>query len=317
MTEEPKSSQGPALAAMRIASLWLLAGALFKLFKGSPADLPPNLVELVGRSQITLFFKAAIAIELAVVVLVWLKPKFGWFFLAGNFAVFIAVLFPLALEGAESCGCFGGSITISPWLMIGIDGTLLLAILATRPWSTVTSKGGPWILTLLLIGLGAAAPWIVIDTEGDTTPAPVTNGETSGPGTPEAAPRFVVFDFPTWVGKSIYDEDLPLRKHLDANIEELAPDGRWIFWRMTCSHCAAHLLELHANYDGSPLVLIRDHEPKDATEQPEVTLMPEGPDVRQISLRKGPVYYMTTPVEMIVSGGQILSVEENVGSEEH
>lgn len=300
MTEDSPKGQGPALIAMRLASLWLLAGALFKLFKGSPADLPPTIVDIVGKGNITLFFKAAIGIELATVVLTWLKPKLGWFFLAGTFLVFLGVLTPLALEGAESCGCFGGSVPIPPWVMMTIDGVLLLGILATRPWKTVRAKGAPVAVIGLLIVLGGAAPWFLVKTEG----------------VPPEELRSVVFDFESWTGKSIYDEDFQLTPHLETNIEELHPDGNWIFWRITCDHCAQHLLELAGSYAGEPLVLIRDIEAHDADSEPVVTIMPEGDLVQHTQLKRGPSYFMTTPVEMIVVGGEVLGVQENVGADE-
>lgn len=316
MTEETKSGQGLALAAMRIASIWLLAGALFKLLEGSPADLPPNIIELVGKKYLTLFFRCAIAIELCVVTLVWIKPKIGWFFLAGNFAVFMCVLVGPVMAGDESCGCMGSSITIPPLVMMGIDGILLTAIIATLPWRTVTSKGAPLIALIPVLGVCAAAPWVVIKTNVVPVPLVASNGDQAAEAPEVDQPRFVVFEFDSWMGKSIYDEDFPLKPHLEGNIEELSPDGNWIFWRMTCDHCATHLRELAAGYAGEPLVLIRDHEEKDATEEPAVTIMPEGPSVQHTSLRKGPSYFMTTPVEMIVTGGEVLSIEENVGAED-
>jgi hypothetical protein len=317
MTEESKSGQGPALIAMRVASLWLLAGALFKLFKGSPADLPPTIVEIVGKGNITLFFKSAIGIELAVVVLTWLKPRLGWFLLAGTFAVFLALLLPLVLEGAESCGCFGGSITIPPIVMVGIDGVLLLAMLATKPWARVKTSGGPMWLVGLLIAAGLAAPWLIIkDGSAVETPGP---SDPSGENTEVTTgdPRFVVFEFDKWQGKSIYDADFPLTPWLETNIEELSPDGEWIFWRKTCDHCAKHLLELAGGYAGEPLVLIRDIEDGDDEAESVVTVMPEGPSVQHTQLRDAPSYFMTTPVVMQVSGGDVLGVEENAGGDEH
>lgn len=321
MTEESNPGQGRALIAIRVASLWLLAGALLKLFAGTPFDLPQNLVDLIGKKDIGLFFHVAIAIELTVVALVWLKPKLGWFALAGNYAVFICVLIGPALAGDEDCGCGGSLVSINPILMIVIDGTLLAAIFATRPWSRITSKGAPILLTIPVVVLTVLAPWIVIPSDA-VAPSPVddsaeqNSAEEPAEATEADGPRFVVFDFEDWYGKSIYDADFPLTPHLDGNIEELSPDGNWIFWRITCSHCATHLRELTASYAGEPLVLIRDHEEGEEKQTPEVTIMPEGPSVQHVSLRKGPSYFMTTPVEMIVAGGEVLSVEENVGAEE-
>ncbi|MGK0482373.1 MAG: hypothetical protein ACJAQ3_002352, partial [Planctomycetota bacterium] len=120
--------QKPALPGFALSAgmLWLLVGALYKLFEGSPNDLPKIVTDMspLGSSWETM--RAAIIIELAVVGLVLAKPRLGWVFLVGALGTFLAILYPLVQEGAASCGCFGSSITVKPETMMAIDGGLLV-----------------------------------------------------------------------------------------------------------------------------------------------------------------------------------------------
>lgn len=149
----------PALPgfALALGLLWLAAGALYKLFDGHPADLPQSVIE---KSPFDAWdtFRYAIAAELAVVGLVIALPRLGWLALCGVFATFLAVLMPLVLEGAESCGCFGGTVKISPTTMMSIDGGLLLLILFSRPWRLPRGAGLGFAAALPLIAAGIAGP---------------------------------------------------------------------------------------------------------------------------------------------------------------
>ena len=50
MTENPPTKRSTvAQDVVRLASLWVAAGALYKLFQGSPNDMPPILVDKLGR----------------------------------------------------------------------------------------------------------------------------------------------------------------------------------------------------------------------------------------------------------------------------
>ena len=144
----------PALPGFALSAsvLWLLTGALYKLFDGSPNDLPPSLVE---RSPFDMFdtFRYAILIELSVVGLVLTVPRLGWVLLAGTFATFLAILVPLAMEGADSCGCFGSTLTIKPWMMMLVDGALLLLLLFSKPWRLPKESG---------LGFAAFVPFLVL-----------------------------------------------------------------------------------------------------------------------------------------------------------
>jgi len=139
--------------------LWLAAGALFKLFEGSPNDVPESVRDLSPFGALNTM-RVAIGVELAVVGAVIALPRIGWLFLAALYCVFIGALLPLALSGETSCGCFGGNITISPWLMLGIDASLLVAVLATKPWRALPKESGLGFVALLpILAVAAYAPY--------------------------------------------------------------------------------------------------------------------------------------------------------------
>jgi len=172
--------------ALILGFLWLAAGALFKLFEGSPNDLPATVKALSPLGALETL-RAAIAVELAVLGLVIALPRVGWFFLSGAFAVFIAVLLPLVASGETSCGCFGGNITIAPTVMLGIDAALLALLLATKPWRSLPQGSGLGAATLPpLLAVAALAPYMKIQDTALPPVAPRTQSEGSAPAAPEA-----------------------------------------------------------------------------------------------------------------------------------
>ncbi|MEM9380039.1 MAG: hypothetical protein AAGB93_08815 [Planctomycetota bacterium] len=173
--------------ALSLGVLWLLTGALYKLFDGSPVDLPPPVLE---RSPLDMYdtFRYAILVELAVAGLVLTVPRLGWVLLAGTFATFLAVLAPLAMEGAESCGCFGSNVTIKPWMMMAIDGGLLLVLLFSKPWTLPRDSGLGLAAFLPFLGLAVAAPMMKLPRPELPTPAakPAVEAPQVGPGSEPA-----------------------------------------------------------------------------------------------------------------------------------
>ena len=186
---EPQDSLPPSRPALpgfalALGILWLAAGALYKLFDGHPADLPSSVIE---KSPFDAWdtFRFAIAAELAVVALVIAVPRLGWLALSGVFATFITVLFPLVAEGAESCGCFGGTITIKPITMMAIDGGLLLLILFSKPWRLPSAAGLGLAAALPLVAASVAGPIVklprpaAVESVGARIEAPSTAGSGS------------------------------------------------------------------------------------------------------------------------------------------
>ncbi len=302
------SSKAPldlAPLAIRLAALWVLAGALFKLIAGTPADLPPVLHELpIG---VDLFFKLAIGIELVLVCMALLRPKLAWLPLVGLFLVFDAIL-AMSL-GEESCGCFGASIPIPPATMMGIDTLLLLAIIFSRPWNSEAKGIGPAPLLPVLGLVLLIFPYFYV---GDNTINPKEDG--SGPELD--GKRYVILDVESWKDQMIYETEFAAL--FPAEIETLPTDGLFVFWRWDCDHCAKHFIDLVNTDDRSqPFVFVRLKKDTDNDENKAVSAMPTGGHVTHLELPAGPQYVIETPAEFVLEGGTVVRAEEGVGKDEH
>ncbi|MEM7309075.1 MAG: hypothetical protein AAF682_20495 [Planctomycetota bacterium] len=319
MTDDtnPKG-RGTALAALavRLAAAWILAGGLFKLFLGTPADLPEVVRGLLD--DLVLTYQLAIAIEFAAAALAILRPGWGWPPIVAAYLIFEYVLITQMAAGAESCGCFGSKVPMPPWGMMAIDSALLLFMLVTRPWR-LPRTGAPWIVVVLVAAAGVAAPFVV-DREAEAPPPASEPGE-AGSGEPgedtEAGGGlrgFVELDVEDWVGQSIYDTKLA--QWMEGDVYSLPGDGMWVLWRWTCDHCADHLQQLaDAPPDVPFLVLVRLKEPGDTDANQSVFVKPAGDNVLEASCPDTVDYLITTPGELMVEAGTVVSGEQGVGSE--
>jgi hypothetical protein len=294
---------------VRAIGLWIVAGALFKLLLGTPADLPKVVRDL--PLELGLIYKLVISAELCIGTLAMLRPRWGWPLVAAQLAVFVVVLVQLILAGAESCGCFGSEIIIPPEWMLAVDGVLLVAMLLGRPWGA-GAAGGPslrWIAALCVVAI--AATWMldrelaaVPDPEGEETVAEADSGLRS----------WVELDVENWAGKDL--EATPLSNWLD--VYQYPPTGLYVFWRQTCDHCAEHLEQLADTELGQRmLTLIQLEEAHDSEANNLVYRMPEGDFVIHAALPDTIDYIVETPAEMevedwvVVSGAQGLELEEH------
>ncbi len=301
MSPTPSRLSRHARLAVFLAAAWLLAGALFKLFSGSPKLLPPLIREHTPFDW-DLTFHLAIAIELSLVFLAVCKPHLGWAPLLLLFAVFEVVLADMLVAGAESCGCFGETITISPAVMMGIDGVLFVAIVLTRPWQTLS---GPGLPTLLLVaGLAASwvSPWLVIPSQSAVPQVPIVgDGTVTGPS---GDLRYAVLNPTAWKGKSVFDI-AELKRWVRE--EQLPIEGSIVLWRQSCPHCAEHLRAMVAKDDGSRQILLiqaRD----DLKNAREVDALPSGAHVQTFAFPENLDCAFTTPCEVVVEGGTVSAV---------
>lgn len=290
----PQTTSKPAPLGplvVRAAALWILAGALFKLFVGSPNDLPPVVrevaPELLGLSATTVF-RLAIAVELSIAVPAVLRPRLVWPLVVTLFAVFCGILVPLALSGAASCGCFGSKVTIPPWAMLAIDGALLVAILLARPW-----RGAPARRSLLVpIGVALVAAWILPFTLVPS--GAVTDPSASEPGA--TRPRFVEWQPGDWVGQPLRESALAAFLDVDLYPQE----ATWVLYSATCPHCAAYLRRIASEFELDPKLYVLVQLPGDEGAQVEVDLMPPG---EEVALPDDISYVVTPPWALTVAGG--------------
>jgi hypothetical protein len=272
-----------ALIAVRLCALWLLAGAVAKLFLGTPKDLPDLVRKLSPLPSLDLTLRVAIAVELAIVWTALLKPRFGWPAIVALFVFFEFVLASQLAAGAASCGCFGATIKVSPYVMVAIDGALLAFLLATRPWRSL-GTGGSTKLLAAAIAISAALPWIVIPSEHDV-----------------ATQRYVEMHPDRWLQKNVFEIG-ELAPYIPA--DKLPTDGKIVLWRQGCTHCAAHLRKMAREDDGSqPIVLLQIRD--DLTASREVDAMPNGQHVTSLATPENKEMVITTPWEFQITGGVV------------
>lgn len=305
MSSRPeRATRWPARIA-RLAGLWIMAGALFKLLQGTPNDLPRVVRD--APLELGLTYNLAIAVELCVALLALLRPRWSWVPLVGILLVFEGVLATQIAAGDASCGCFGAKLSFPPWLMVTIDTSLLAAILLSRPWSRLSRKGSPTVIVAGALAIAIALPWF-LDRQA-------TDGEVlSGNGTLR---NWKELDIEDWVGMDVWDTPLgqpPLSEYLD--LGSLPLDGLWVFYRATCEHCAHHLAAMAAKEKGDTLIaLIRLKEPTDTEANRVVNEMPSGNFVQQAALPDSLDYVIQTPAEMLLEGGRIVAAREAVTPE--
>ncbi len=295
---------------VRLAGVWILAGAIFKLLWGTPADLPAPVRELGSAIdlQLGLTYNLAIGIELALACLALLRPRLGWLPLTALFLAFDAILSILIARGAESCGCFGSKIPVPSAAMLALDSTFLLAMLLARPWSSLRDRKPGAVFVIPSLAIALALPWL-FEREA-TGSAANENGALS---------QWIELDVEKWVGMDVWDTplgQLPLSRFID--VQSLPLDGLWVFWRWTCDHCKEHLEALAASDTGEHLIaLIRLKEPQDSPENGVIGALPAGGHVVHAELPDTYEYVITTPGELLLEGGRVIRALEAVSPEKN
>jgi hypothetical protein len=290
---------------IRLAVLWVAAGALFKLFAGSPNDLPPMVKDFPLGADLT--FKLAIAIELTITFAALLRPRTAWPAVIALFLVFEVILMMMT---GESCGCFGSKITIPPMVMLGIDGALTIAILASKPWKSEAKPLAPIAAVIVTSMVAIAAPFLII---GSQEMPDLGSGEANVDAADVEDMRWVEFDMASWDGQMIYD--IELAALLGSEIDALPIDATCVIYRRTCDHCATHLEELAMSDDGTrPFVLIRIPDDEGTT---LVNTLPMGGHVTMLTLPEGPAYLLETPAGFELEGAIIQSAVEGIEVDEH
>lgn len=287
----------PAIVT-RLVGLWILVGACLKLFAGSPADLPEVLRELPLETG--LLFKLAVSAELAIGLLALLRPSRGWLPVKLLTLVFLVVLGFQMARGEESCGCFGAAVTISPLVMLIIDGIAFIALVLVKPWRLARDEGeAPWGITALVILAALSLPWIF---DRQTTTHDIATGGGGG------GPQWVELKWSTWKGKPLKDTELWPLLGPRARVGE----GVIVIWRASCEVCAQHLEKLTETQEGqNPVVLLEL--PKEFDDETLVVkLLPQGAWVIRQALPEASYIDVTPPLHIEVEDGTVTGVWEGM-----
>ncbi len=275
----------------RLIGMWVIAGAVFKLIWGTPADLPQIVQDLPPDLGLT--YRVVIAAEMSIGILALLKPRWAWLLLMALLILFDITLITQIQQGAESCGCFGSKIPISPALMLGIDTALLILLIVSRPWESMGKDAVNDLVLVLVLALALPLPW-VLDRELSGT---------SGTNKTGGLAPYTELDIQMWAGKPLTETELAA--HLD--LAKLPDHGLWILWRDSCDVCATLFEWLEDMEIGDrPLVLIHLPEPNLPDDERKVHHLPSQPFVHLAELPTDRDWLLQTPGALVVEDGCVV-----------
>lgn len=238
-----------AFLTLWVVPIWVLTGALFKLFDGGAAALPVVLVRTLGAAGVDLEFALhfAVGFELAAVGVIWLVRPLARPAVLAVLGLFAAILVGDLLLGASNCGCFG-AMKVHPAITLVVDGGLLLGVLllGRRPGSPACAGGVPvgrvlaavlWILASFAVAFGVPAHRGPASENGGqaaaSTPTPASGASTA------AVPSYYLPDYGAWIGKRW--ADLDIAGWVRGGPAQLDQGTRYlVLYRKDCEHC--HLL---------------------------------------------------------------------------
>jgi hypothetical protein len=327
---------GSVLCRMVIPG-WVLAGATYKLVEMNPKLLPPvvlSVLETVAgnlKLPVTDVYDPALRLivtaEIALVLIMIFAARISRVVAVGLMFFFCAILVQILLSKGASCGCFGKAGP-PPWVMLVIDGALLLGALLI-PNRRSTMRCVPTLMTIVgstMVGAGVAfmapglnaieipdrlpadgTPTDVLPPPVDPTPPAVTNGASetrAWPPMPKQIQPYYNFEPEKWLGTPLDSQPMAL---LMTNLSVNPNSGRWhlIFIREDCDHCH-HLLE---KYFIGPLktpaitVVVPD-----ATGAPMENPCTECAKTALVRVGNAPMYLITTPVLMTIQDGKVISI---------
>lgn len=284
-----------------VLPVWIGSGALLKLFAGSPTELPNVILHIpaylwdlgirqsdYSRSAWQVFM-LVIGAELVIAILLALHRRWARLLAIVTLVTFIAVLIATMQQGMTSCGCFG-TIETPPWVMLLIDGVLLLGCLALpftprakRPVMTNARWGAITLASLVAVG-GA---WVMFKRD--------LVGMWGSPA------KLVAFDLMRSSGRAW--RDAVLFKLLPISPADFTERQQtWVLYRDTCPTC-------HALFEGSlstqtPGVKVIGVK----VPAPGATPYELPAHVVRTSLPEGKEYVVQTPMIVVIEGDRIISV---------
>lgn len=328
-----------------LVPIWLLAGALFKLIERNPGNLPSTIISFAKRQEmerwLNPFMRVAIGVEIFAAALIIFVPKVSRTVAIVMLTIFCAILVAEIRSNATSCGCMG-SVTMSPKLMIAIDGSLLLGAIVfglLRKAQHVDvyekpSKGlGRGAGAAALVGIAgfvaalALPERTVVEQPTDVVPTPPQHADAATtPGPDNAAPAttpaaalppgtmanpnptplpsfYITSPTESWIGKPATDVDLV--KLMRIWPDDIATGTRYIiFYSRTCDHCEAMFNDHLTLPHDRPITVVEI--PASATELrgPNPWDMPNV-DAQQLALPVGPNWVMTPPIIIAIDNGVV------------
>lgn len=308
-----------------LVPLWILSGALFKLYERVPSNLPKVIFDPAKRHNIDLdvLLRSLIGLELLAVGVMVFIPRF-----ARAMAIFMLSCFCLILAGemrlrAEKCGCFG-SLPMKPWHMLLIDGSLLLAILvcsfrprSARPAIAPTSRSlaKPALIAVVLLALGLGVAFAVparpsIDQAVKQPEPGVPNDPNQNPNPSPVPPFFSTpADVQVWVGKKW--RELSIFKLMPKWPADLDKGKHYVvFYSRTCEHCEAMFNEDLIIPQSAPVIAVEIPASREMLTDSAAWPMPQNVCQELLSLPLGCQWSITAPLTLTIEDGIVTCATE-------
>ena len=306
--------------ARGVVPAWVAIGALVKLYSGSPGNLPTNFVSFgrnagidLGEMLYTLIGLEFLAVGVMLLLARWARPM----------AIFMLASFCLILLGemyvrADSCGCFGGTITIKPWQMLLVDGALLAGVLFFIPrvpesaWGLAKALPAMAVMGVLGIGLSFGAASVIhqdIEHEPNDDPLVDPDDPTRNPNPRSLPSNWWAQTIDDWDGKPW--REIPLFQFMPRWPEGLDEGTHYIvFYSRTCSHCEIMFIDDFTRDIGAPVIAIEIPESRSQLRGERAWSMPETVNLTSMQLPLGPDWYIQAPLAMRIEDGIVRCAKE-------
>ncbi len=304
-----------------IVPAWVAMGALFKLSEATPQNLPPKTVLwAAGKLQLDLYHVLAtvIGVEFLAVAIMVCVARLARPVAMALLSVFVLVLIGEMVQGnVTSCGCMG-NVKIPPWLMFGIDLTLLLGVMIFDPEGALPPAEARWPVFLAVL-LGAGSIFMSFrlvlgarPTPGQVGPVSPANGDPTVNPNPMPLPSSGYWaspDLPTWIGKPWREIDL--FKFMPTWPKSMDKGKRYVvFYGRTCDHCQ-EMFELDLMDAGLASMVTAVEVPVDEKTKtsPHAWPMPRT-ECELLDLPVGITWVLTTPLTLRIVDGVVDCAEE-------
>ena len=326
LLKNPKAQIIGTLLARIVVPLWILSGACFKLLETSPRTLPKiSILNPAARYEIDLYWLLAVLISLellTVSIMVFLKP------FARAMAIFMLTSFCLILlneirGGATSCGCLG-TFSPPPWMMLSIDGALLVGtlIFAPKQENTRLPSRSALVVACMAVVLGTLISFAVVlpagrapkDTLSDSTSTGnLVKNAASSDLVPNPSPKpldgyWYVENIDDWAGRPW--AEVELFQYLPVWPAGLDEGIRYvIFYSRTCDHCEEMFWSDLIKPYNPPVVAIEIPGDKETLTAANSWDMPETNCIL-MNLPLGTDWIITSPLSLRIENGIVTCAEE-------
>jgi hypothetical protein len=305
-----------------VVPLWVAAGAVFKLMELSPRTLPKEtILDLANHWGIDLYSLLAtlISLEILAAVVMLMVARLARPMAIIVLAVFCVILIGELVQGnLTNCGCFG-DIPIPPWVMLAIDGPLLLGVLLFDPTPVMPATPARWPVAgavVLVLAGSAATFWRVIpagrapDTvQHNGNPDDGSTDPTINPNPTPLPAYWLTDDLDDSIGKPWRElEPFTFMRQWPKGLDH----GRRfvVFYGRMCEHC-----EEMFNFDlvqpelGSMTTAVLVPHAKDDKLGPDPFYVPDT-ECEHLELPLGCEWLITTPLIFTIEDGIVTCAEE-------